>query len=69
MVFQNYALFPHMTWPTTSLMACAAPRPGAEIARRVADALALIKLSGWRSRKPRQLSGGQQQRVRWRAPW
>ena len=34
-----------------------------EIKRRVADALALVKLTGLEDRKPRQLSGGQQQRV------
>src|SRR5215510_4909236 len=54
-MFQNYALFPHMN---------VAANVGYGLRmRRVADALALIKLAGLEDRKPRQLSGGQQQRV------
>ena len=61
MVFQNYALFPHMT----AAQNIAFPLEmrgisGEERKRRVADALALVKLGG---RYPRQLSGGQQQRI------
>jgi putative spermidine/putrescine transport system ATP-binding protein len=64
MVFQNYALFPHMT----AAQNVAFPlrmrgRPKAEIERRVAEALSLVKLGDLGGRFPRQLSGGQQQRV------
>jgi putative spermidine/putrescine transport system ATP-binding protein len=64
MVFQNYALFPHMT----AAQNVAFPlrmrgRPRAEIERRVGDALRLVKLGELGGRYPRQLSGGQQQRV------
>jgi putative spermidine/putrescine transport system ATP-binding protein len=63
-MFQSYALFPHMSVAANvayGLKMRRIPRP--EIARRVAQALALIKLEGLEDRKPRQLSGGQQQRV------
>jgi putative spermidine/putrescine transport system ATP-binding protein len=64
MVFQNYALFPHMT----AAQNVAFPlrmrgRPKTEIERRVADALSLVKLGDLGGRYPRQLSGGQQQRI------
>jgi putative spermidine/putrescine transport system ATP-binding protein len=64
MMFQNYALFPHMTVAANigyGLKARHLPQP--EIARRVRDALKLVRLSGYEDRKPRELSGGQQQRV------
>jgi spermidine/putrescine ABC transporter ATP-binding subunit len=64
MVFQNYALFPHMTVQGNvafPLEMRGVPR--AEIARRVQQALALVNLEGLGGRAPRQLSGGQQQRV------
>ncbi|TMJ26792.1 MAG: ABC transporter ATP-binding protein, partial [Alphaproteobacteria bacterium] len=63
-MFQSYALFPHMSVAANvayGLKMRRIPRP--EITRRVAQALALIKLEGLEDRKPRQLSGGQQQRV------
>ena len=63
-MFQNYALFPHMNVAENvgyGLRMRRLPKP--EIARRVTDALALVKLEGVNDRKPRQLSGGQQQRV------
>jgi len=63
-MFQNYALFPHMTVAANvgyGLRMRRVAKP--EIDRRVADALALVKLKGLEDRKPRQLSGGQQQRV------
>jgi putative spermidine/putrescine transport system ATP-binding protein len=63
-VFQNYALFPHMS--VAKNIAYGLKTRGvakAEIARRVEEALALVKLSDFAERKPRQLSGGQQQRV------
>jgi spermidine/putrescine ABC transporter ATP-binding subunit len=64
MVFQSYALFPHMDVAANvgyglRMRRLAEP----EIARRVADALALVKLTGLEDRRPKQLSGGQQQRV------
>ena len=63
-VFQNYALFPHMSVARNvgyGLRMCGIPKR--EIAERVHEALALVKLSGLADRAPRQLSGGQQQRV------
>ena len=64
MMFQSYALFPHMTveqnvafGPTQKKM------PKAEVARRVEEMLALVQMSQYAKRKPHQLSGGQQQRV------
>ncbi|WP_315830718.1 ABC transporter ATP-binding protein [Bradyrhizobium prioriisuperbiae] len=63
-VFQNYALFPHMS--VAKNIAYGLKTRGvakAEIARRVNEALALVKLDGFADRMPRQLSGGQQQRV------
>jgi spermidine/putrescine ABC transporter ATP-binding subunit len=63
-VFQNYALFPHMS--VAGNIAYGLKTRGVdkkEIVRRVDDALALVKLTGFADRKPRQLSGGQQQRV------
>jgi len=63
-MFQNYALFPHMNVAANVGYGLRMRRVAkGEIARRVADALALIKLAGLENRKPRQLSGGQQQRV------
>jgi putative spermidine/putrescine transport system ATP-binding protein len=64
MVFQNYALFPHMTVAQNVAFPLEMRRlPKAERERRVAEALALVELSGYGARLPRQLSGGQQQRV------
>ncbi len=64
MVFQNYALFPHMTAAENIAFPLQMRRLGrSEIRRRVADALALVKLAGHGDRYPRQLSGGQQQRI------
>ena len=64
MVFQNYALFPHMTVRRNIGFGLAAQhRPKAEIARRVDEALALVRLAGHAEKLPGQLSGGQQQRV------
>jgi putrescine transport system ATP-binding protein len=64
MMFQSYALFPHLTVEGNvafGLKQDGLPRP--EIAARVADMLALVKLEGFGARKPHQLSGGQRQRV------
>ena len=64
MIFQNYALFPHMTAAQNIAFPLEMRRVGRpEIRRRVAEALALVKLDGLGDRYPRQLSGGQQQRI------
>jgi putative spermidine/putrescine transport system ATP-binding protein len=64
MMFQSYALFPHMTVAGNVGYGLKMRRlPRSEIDRRVADVLALVKLGGLETRRPRQLSGGQQQRV------
>jgi len=64
MVFQNYALFPHMTVARNIAFPLEMRRtPKAEIAGRVARALALVGLAGYGGRLPSQLSGGQQQRI------
>ena len=64
MVFQNYALFPHMTAAENiafPLEMRKVPRP--QITQRVAEALKLVKLEAYGPRYPRQMSGGQQQRI------
>jgi putative spermidine/putrescine transport system ATP-binding protein len=64
MMFQNYALFPHMTVAAKVAYGLKVRHVDKhEIGRRVGEALALVKLTGMEERKPRQLSGGQQQRV------
>jgi putative spermidine/putrescine transport system ATP-binding protein len=64
MVFQNYALFPHMTVRrNVGFGLVTQRRPKAEIARRVDQALALVRLETQAEKLPGQLSGGQQQRV------
>jgi spermidine/putrescine ABC transporter ATP-binding subunit len=63
-VFQSYALFPHLTVAGNVAFGLEMQRtPRAEIAARVDEALALVKLEGLGGRRPHQLSGGQQQRV------
>jgi len=63
-VFQNYALFPHMSVAQNVAYGLTTRQvPKAEIARRVRETLALVKLADFADRRPRQLSGGQQQRV------
>jgi putative spermidine/putrescine transport system ATP-binding protein len=63
-VFQNYALFPHMTVGQNVAFPLLARRVArAERARRVAQALDMVRLRGFETRRPAQLSGGQQQRV------
>jgi len=64
MVFQSYALFPHLTVAENiafGLQRRGVPKP--EVAERVARMVALLQLQGLEKRLPRQLSGGQQQRV------
>jgi spermidine/putrescine ABC transporter ATP-binding subunit len=64
MVFQNYALFPHMTVHENIAFPLRVRRVrGTEAAARVDDALRLVRLEGYGARYPRQLSGGEQQRV------
>ncbi len=64
MVFQSYALFPHMTVAENVGFALKQRGAGkAEIAGRVAETLDIVRLRGYEARYPRQLSGGQQQRV------
>ncbi len=64
MMFQNYALFPHMGVAENIAYGLKTRHvPRSEIRKRVADVLALVKLTNMDDRKPRQLSGGQQQRV------
>jgi spermidine/putrescine transport system ATP-binding protein len=64
MVFQQYALFPHMDVFENVAFGLRRKKVGKdEIKRRVAEALSLVELEGREKRKPRQLSGGQQQRV------
>ena len=63
-VFQSYALFPHMT--VAANIAFGLEMRGvarSDIARRVAEAVAMVRLGGMEERRPRELSGGQQQRV------
>jgi putative spermidine/putrescine transport system ATP-binding protein len=63
-VFQNYALFPHMNVGDNVAFPLRARRqPKATWAKKVADALAMVELSGYESRGIGQLSGGQRQRV------
>ena len=64
MVFQNYALYPHMSVRQNmayGLKIAKVPKP--EIERKVAEAARLLQLEDYLDRKPRQLSGGQRQRV------
>jgi putative spermidine/putrescine transport system ATP-binding protein len=64
MVFQNYALFPHMSVAANVAFGLEMRGVAAgEIRGRVAEALALVRLSGYEERRPKALSGGQQQRV------
>src|SRR5665647_2600783 len=64
MVFQNYALFPHLTVEKNIAFGLEMRKiPKVEIKRRVADAIALVKLEQHATKLPGQLSGGQQQRV------
>ena len=64
MVFQNYALWPHMTVHDNVAFGLEERRlPGDEVRRKVAAALELVGLADLGARRPSQLSGGQQQRV------
>jgi putative spermidine/putrescine transport system ATP-binding protein len=64
LVFQNYALFPHMDVAANVAFGLEMRSvSSAERARLVAEALRLVRLEGYERRRPRELSGGQQQRV------
>jgi len=64
MVFQHYALFPHLTVRENVAFGLASRKePKAETARRVAAALSLVDLPGYEARRVGEISGGQQQRV------
>ena len=64
MVFQQYALFPHLTvFDNLAFGLTMRKTPRADIGERVRQALALVHLAGLEARYPRELSGGQQQRV------
>ncbi|NBS30271.1 MAG: ABC transporter ATP-binding protein [Actinobacteria bacterium] len=63
-VFQNYALFPHMSVADNVAFGLRMRKVDkSEIADRVQQAIALVRMSGMENRRPSQLSGGQQQRV------
>jgi lactose/L-arabinose transport system ATP-binding protein len=64
MVFQSYALYPHMTVRDNIAFALrTAKRPEPEVAAKVAEAVRILQLEPYLDRKPAQLSGGQRQRV------
>ncbi|MEK7231246.1 MAG: ABC transporter ATP-binding protein, partial [Pseudomonadota bacterium] len=64
MVFQNYALWPHMTvWDNVAFGLQERKLPKPVVEQKVAAALALVNLGDYARRRPNQLSGGQQQRV------
>ena len=64
MVFQNYAIFPHLTVEENVAYGLKAKKvPAKEISTRVTEALRLVQIEQLRKRKPNELSGGQQQRV------
>ncbi|MEX2518204.1 MAG: ABC transporter ATP-binding protein [Paracoccaceae bacterium] len=64
MMFQSYALFPHLTvWDNIAFGLRRSPMPKAEIPARVEEMLRLVRLEQFARRKPHQVSGGQRQRV------
>ena len=64
MVFQNYALFPHMTVEENLAFPLQVRgRPKLELREKVVNALEMVRLRGYERRRPAQLSGGQQQRI------
>ncbi len=64
LVFQNYALWPHMTVFKNITFALEIQKlPKSELEKRVKEALAEVQMSGYEDRYPREMSGGQQQRI------
>src|SRR4051812_46015481 len=64
MVFQSYALFPHMSvFENVAFGLRRKGLPKADVTRRVGEMLEIVDLTGREKRRPRELSGGQQQRV------
>lgn len=64
MVFQNYALYPHMTvWDNMAFSLKLSKLPNEEIERRVTEAAKILAIDNHLKKKPNQLSGGQKQRV------
>ncbi len=64
LVFQNYALWPHMTVEKNMTFALEIQKlPKAEMAQRVRDSLSEVQMLGYENRYPREMSGGQQQRI------
>jgi len=64
MVFQSYALWPHLSvFENVAFGLRVRRESGAEVSRRVGEALEMVRMSEFAERKPNQLSGGQQQRV------
>lgn len=64
MMFQSYALFPHLSVRDNIAFGLRRERlPASEISARTAEAMAMLEIEAFASRKPHQLSGGQQQRV------
>ncbi|MFC5946579.1 ABC transporter ATP-binding protein, partial [Micromonospora harpali] len=64
MVFQSYALFPHMSvWENVAFGLRRKKVPDSEIKHRVGEMLEIVDLVGREKRRPREMSGGQQQRV------
>jgi multiple sugar transport system ATP-binding protein len=64
LVFQNYALWPHMTVRQNMTFALEIQKmPKEQMAQRVTDSLAEVQMGGYESRYPREMSGGQQQRI------
>jgi ABC-type Fe3+/spermidine/putrescine transport system ATPase subunit len=69
MVFQSYAIFPHLNvFDNVAFGLRRARLPRTELTRRVGEALAMVQLSDFGARRSHELSGGQRQRVRARAP-
>ncbi len=64
MVFQNYAIFPHLNvWGNVAYGLASRKISGAAAAQRISETLEMVDLKGYEKRMPKQLSGGQQQRV------
>lgn len=63
MVFQDFALWPHMTVYENVAFGLKAAKHKADLRQKVTEALAMVRLQGMENRYPHQLSGGQQQRV------